>query len=47
MKQLKTQIRLYIAEWLLGKILTIAPKNNKECQELISLIGFYFITKIK
>jgi len=47
MKQLKIEIRLFIAEWLLGKILTIAPKENKEGQQLISLIGFYFCTKLK
>lgn len=46
MKKFKNEIRIYLAEWLLGKIVVISPKETKDGQELISLIGFYFCTKL-
>lgn len=46
MKKLKIEFRLFIAEWLLGKAMSMAPVESKEGLQLINLVGFYFCTKL-
>lgn len=46
MKQLKAEIRLFIAEKFLGWAISIAPKN-KEGNELTVCIGHYFAAKVQ
>lgn len=46
MKGLLEQIRMFVCEWVLGIIISMAP-NNAEGHFLITVIGAYFKEKLK
>ncbi len=45
MKSLVTEIRLFIAEWLLGVVFSVSP-SGKEGEEIKVLIIQYFYDKV-
>lgn len=45
MKKLKRELRMLIAEWLLGKAISICPKDEAGL-ELVAYVGGYFASKI-
>lgn len=46
MKALVTEVRLLIAEWLLGIVLSVAP-SGKDGEEIKVTIAHYFNAKVK